>query len=85
MLVTDGSGNLSWANVAGGGAGNIAGGANTQVQYNDDGILGGHPGMTYDEGISTLTANNFVATSTANLGNVGNVPFYVLKVMYQFM
>ena len=73
VLVTDGSGNLSWANVAGGGAGNIAGGANTQVQYNDDGILGGHPGMTYDEGISTLTANNFVATSTANLGNVGNV------------
>ena len=74
ILTTDGSGNLSWANLAGGGAGNIAaGGANTQVQYNDNGILGGNPAFTFDEGLSLITANNFVATSTANLGDVGNV------------
>jgi len=50
-----------------------AGGANSQVQYNDNGILGGNEGMTFQEGITTLTANNFIATSTANLGAVGNV------------
>jgi hypothetical protein len=74
VLTTNGSGNLTWANVANGGIGNIAaGGANTQVQYNDNGILGGNPGMIFDEGNTRLTANNFVASSTANLGNVGNV------------
>lgn len=62
-----------------------AAGANTQVQYNDNGVLGGNQGMVFDEGTSTLTANNFVATSTANLGAVGNVTIlggtnnYVLK------
>ena len=74
VLTTNGSGNLAWANVANGGIGNIAaGGSNTQIQYNDDGILGGNPGMTFNEGTTTLTANNFVASSTANLGNIGNV------------
>ena len=74
ILTTDGAGNLSWANLAGGGAGNIAaGGANTQVQYNDNGVLGGNPAFTFDEGLSLITANNFVATSTANLGAVSNV------------
>jgi hypothetical protein len=73
VLTTNGAGGLSWANIAGGGAGNIAGGSNTQVQYNDNGIFGGNPGMTFDEGNSRFTANNLVATSTANLGNVGNV------------
>jgi hypothetical protein len=48
-------------------------GANTQVQYNDDGAFGGNPAFVFDEGLTRLTANNFVATSTANLGNVGNV------------
>ena len=74
ILTTDGTGNLSWANLAAGGVGNIgAAGANTQVQYNDDGVLGGNPAFTFDEGLTLLTANNFIATSTANLGNVGNV------------
>jgi hypothetical protein len=74
ILTTDGSGNLSWANLAAGGVGNIgAAGANTQVQYNDDGVLGGNPAFTFDEGTTLLTANNFAATSKANLGNVGNV------------
>lgn len=69
FLSTDGNGNLSWQQDGGG----LAGGANTQVQYNDNGILGGNPGMTFQEGITLLTANNFAATSTANLGYVSNV------------
>jgi hypothetical protein len=48
-------------------------GANTQVQYNDDGAFGGQNTFTFNELTSTLTTNNFIATSTANLGNVGNV------------
>jgi len=48
-------------------------GANTQIQYNDDGAFGGNPTLTFNELTSTLTANNFVASSTANLGAVGNV------------
>jgi hypothetical protein len=48
-------------------------GANTQIQYNDNGAFGGNPAFVFDEGLTRLTANNFVATSTANLGNVGNV------------
>ena len=43
------------------------GGANSQVQYNDDGVFGGNPGMVFDEGTTTLTVNNFAVTSTANL------------------
>jgi hypothetical protein len=48
-------------------------GANTQIQYNDDGAFGGQNTFTFNELTSTLTANNFVATSTANLGAVGNL------------
>jgi hypothetical protein len=48
-------------------------GANTQIQYNDDGAFGGNPTLFFNELTSTLTANNFVATSTANLGAVGNL------------
>ena len=74
ILTTDGTGNLSWANLSSNSIGNIAaGGANTQVQYNDDGVLGGNPGFTFDEGLTLITANNFAATSTANLGDVANV------------
>ena len=42
------------------------GGANTQVQYNDDGIFGGNGGLTFDEGTTTLTANNLTVTNNFN-------------------
>lgn len=69
FLTTDGNSNLTWVENPG----QFAAGANTQVQYNDNGVLGGNPGMTFSEGTTTLTANNFVATSTANLGYASNV------------
>ena len=56
------------SNVTGGNA--TPGGSNSQVQYNDNGAFGGDPGMTYNEGNSTLTANNFIATSNSYLGNI---------------
>jgi hypothetical protein len=70
ILSTNGSGNLSWIAPAAGGG--IAG-SNTQVQYNDGGSFGASAGFTYDKVTTTLTANNFVATTTANLGVIGNI------------
>ena len=71
-LTTDGAGNLSWTTISGGGGG-TPGGSNTQIQFNDDGSFAGNAGLTFNKTTTTLTANNFAATSTANLGNVGNV------------
>jgi hypothetical protein len=59
VLTTDGTGNLSWTN-AGGGGGGSPGGANTQLQYNNNGTFGG---------ISTVT----YALGNLTLGNVANV------------
>jgi hypothetical protein len=72
VLSTDGAGNLSWV-TGGGGGGGTPGGSNTQIQFNDAGSFGGNAGLTFNKSNTTLTANNFIATSTANLGNVGNV------------
>jgi hypothetical protein len=84
VLSTNGSGSLSWVAQTGGGG--TPGGTDTQVQFNDGGTtFGGNAGFTYNKTNTTLTANNFIATSTANLGAVGNVRItggsadYVLK------
>jgi|694.fasta_scaffold75370_2 hypothetical protein len=73
VLSTDGAGNLSWVAQTGGGGNGTPGGSNTQVQFNDAGAFAGNAGLTFDKTTTTFTANNFVATSTANLGAVGNV------------
>jgi hypothetical protein len=64
-----GQGNLAWATLTF----MEAAGANTEVQYNNNGNLGASPSFTFDSANTLLTANNFVVTSTANLGNIGNV------------
>ena len=64
-----GAGNLGWATLTF----MEAAGSNTEVQYNNDGVLGASPSFTFNSANTLLTANNFVATSTANLGNIGNV------------
>ena len=69
-LQTNGSGNLSWANATGGNG--SPGGTDTQLQFNEAGIFGGIPTVTWDG-------------SVFNLGNVPNVsigggsPGYVLS------
>jgi hypothetical protein len=50
----------------------IAGGANTQVQYNQDGVLGGSSAFTFNNTSNTVTIANLVTTNS-NLGNVANV------------
>jgi hypothetical protein len=72
VLSTDGAGNLSWVAQSGGGGG-TPGGSNTQVQFNDGNTFAGNAGFTFNKTTTTVTVNNFVASSTANLGAVGNV------------
>lgn len=79
VLRTDGTGNLSWANIQS----EIAnpGGVNTAVQFNDEGVFGGSPGFTYNKNTFSLVvantiATSFVTTGSANIANVlhaGNV------------
>ena len=78
-LRTDGTGNLSWATVSGGGG--TPGGANTQVQFNDDGSFGGDANFTFNKTTSLLsvtgnigvsngiTTTDFVTFNTAQTGN----------------
>lgn len=61
-LITDGSGVLSWGSPT---AVAAAGGANTQVQYNLDGVISGSANLTFD-GITT-TARCVVATAGLNV------------------
>jgi hypothetical protein len=51
LLSTDGNGNLSWV-----GGNGTPGGSNTQMQFNDDGIFGGSPSLTYDKDADSLNA-----------------------------
>ena len=69
VLVSGGTGaNAYWSTLAA----SVAG-SNTYIQFNDSSSFGGSSGLTFDKGTTRLTANNFTATSTANLGAVGNV------------
>jgi len=67
VLQTDGTGNLDWTAMTGGGGGNgTPGGSNTQIQYNDAGSFGGNSGFTFNE----ITGNVAIP---GNLSIVGNI------------
>ena len=60
VLVTDGSGGVSWQNQAGGGG--SPGGSDGQIQYNNGGAFGGASALYYDDvnsrvGIGTTSPN----------------------------
>lgn len=71
VLQTDGTGNLDWTAMTGGGGGNgTPGGSNTQIQYNDGGSFGGNTGFTFNE----VTGNVAIPGSLSVVGNIaGNV------------
>lgn len=80
VLTTDGTGNLSWS--AAGGAGGEPGGSNAQIQFNDNGVFGGSPGMTFSKTTNAVnftgnvTTRNLTANNTSIYGNAnvsGNV------------
>lgn len=71
ILQTDGDGNLSWVAGAGGGIG-IAGGSNTQIQFNDEGDAVGVSNLIFDKSSNTLTiTGNLVATNITGNITVG--------------
>jgi hypothetical protein len=61
FLQTDGAGNLTWA--APGSGNGSPGGSNTQVQFNDNGVLRGSSALTFNKDSNTLTTTNIVASS----------------------
>lgn len=62
-LTTDGSGNLSWADIGAGGNGE-PGGSNTQVQYNSNGNFGGSAFFTFNDDSKTVqVGGNLIANS----------------------
>lgn len=69
LIATDFTGNLGLVDP---GTLNIPGGSNTQVQYNSDGSFNGSAALIFDEGTTTLTANNLIATSTFTLPIYGD-------------
>lgn len=86
VLRTDGTGNLTWANIQSEIAN--AGGLNTYVQFNNNGLFGGSANFTFDSSNNTLTIlgtgqflmGHIVTTETdnlialhSNLGLVSNV------------
>ena len=50
-----------------------AAGANTQVQYNNAGLMGASSAFTFNSATSLLTVSKIQVGNTANLGNVSNV------------
>jgi hypothetical protein len=73
FMTTDGAGNLSWGATSGGG-GVSASGSDTQIQFNDGGVLGATSNLTFNKTSKILTVDRIVNINGANLGsNVSNV------------
>ena len=65
LMVADGTGNLSWISAFS--VPGVPGGANTQIQYNDDGAFSGTADFTYDESTQIVSVNKLAATSYIKL------------------
>lgn len=75
VLQTDGTGNLDWTAMTGGGGNGSPGGSNTQIQYNDNGTFGGNAGFTFNE----VSGNVAIPGS---LSVVGNITGFVANANY---
>ena len=76
VLQTDGTGNLSWANLSASlGNANVAG-SNTQIQYNDGTNLAGSANLTFNATTSTLSVIGNINSTNANLGNLAKANFF---------
>ena len=76
VIQTDGTGNLSWANLSSTlGNANVAG-SNTQIQYNDGTNLAGSANLTFNAATSTLAVIGNITATNANLGNLATANFF---------
>lgn len=80
VLSTDGSGNLSWQ-VPGSGGNGSPGGNNTQIQYNDGGVFGGSPFLTFNDDTNTVQIAGNLIANTMQLG-AGIYKFFVSDVYF---
>jgi hypothetical protein len=72
ILQTDGAGNLSWAVPT-----TAPAGSNTQIQFNDAGLLAGNANLTYNKSTNTLSAYNVNFTGpNVTLGNAVDVHMF---------
>lgn len=68
VLTTDGTGNLSWGPGGGGGGNGTPGGANTQVQFNNNGDFGGSPYLTYDNYSKVFQVGGNLIANSVQMG-----------------
>lgn len=80
VLSTDGTGNLAWMPGSGGGGGGSPFGSDQQVQFNDAGVFGGSPNLTYNNVAHTLSltgtfyADTIIANSQGKFdGTIGSI------------
>jgi fibronectin-binding autotransporter adhesin len=60
-----------YGNFSGNISGNLdAAGNNTDIQFNDNGIIGASANFTFNKGTNLLTVNGNIQTNNANLGNL---------------
>ncbi len=74
VLRTDGTGNLTWANIQSEIAN--AAGSNTQVQFNNNNLFGASPNFRFDTSTNTLYVDGTIQPLISNLGSVSNVHIY---------
>jgi hypothetical protein len=74
VLTTNGTGNVTWAPAPGG-----PGGSNTQVQFNNNGTLGGTPKFTFNNVTDTLTIAGHLISNTFQMG-AGAFKFFTTEV-----
>jgi hypothetical protein len=74
ILSTDGSGDLSWIEST-----SSAGGANTQIQFNDSGHFGGNTNFTYNHVTGTVNLVGNMVANSLTLGT-GLNQFWTAKV-----
>lgn len=74
VLRTDGSGNLTWANIQSEIAN--AAGSNTYVQFNNNNLFGASPNFRFDTSTNTLHVDGTIQPLISNLGSVSNVHIY---------
>jgi hypothetical protein len=65
VLSTDGAGNLTWTAQTGtAGTDVAAAGSNTQIQFNDSGVIGANTQLTYNKVTNVLNVGNIVANGS---------------------
>lgn len=68
VLTTDGAGNLSWEVGGGGGGNGSPAGANTQIQFNDNGLFGASPYLTFNNYNHTVSVGGNLIANSIQMG-----------------